>query len=135
MLAVARNDRGRRCPLADSACVGSFRSLAEVTFYGAAEFPSRMRLVLAWLQVGGPPGFFRMVITETDLRIEGRWLPLRALLPARRCRLSDLVSARLRGGLVILYFTDDQWWSMWSFKAEQILRELGSRGVPTTRDP
>ncbi len=94
-----------------------------------------MRLLLAWLQVGGPPGFFRTVIADTELRIEGRWLPLRVLLPSRHCHLSDLVSARLRGGLVILYFADDQWWSMWSFKAERILRELESRGVPTTRDP
>jgi len=73
--------------------VRSIVAVSEVTFYGNAEFPSPMRLVLAWLH--GPPGLFRMVITDTDLRIDGRWRPVRVLLPIRRCRLSDLASARL----------------------------------------
>ena len=109
--------------------------MSEVRFYGAAEFPCRIRLLLAWLQTGGPPGFFRLVITDTDLRIEGRWRVVRELLPSRACRLSDLVSARLRGGLVIFYVPNGEWWSMWSFKAEQIIQELELRSVPVTRDP
>lgn len=108
--------------------------MGEVVFKGAAEFPSPVRLLLAWFQTNGPPGLFRLVLTETDLRIEGRWLPLRAVLPTRRCHLEELVSARLRGGLVIFYLPNDEWWSIWSFRAETLIRELELRGVSATRD-
>jgi hypothetical protein len=111
----------------------------DATFHGAAEFTSRARLPLAWLQTWFhttvAPDLFRIVITDTDLRIDGRWRSVRALLPSQSCKLSDLVSATRRERLVVLKFRDDEWWSVASAKAEQIIRALEAREVRVTIDP
>ena len=81
------------------------------------------------------PALYRIVVTDTELRIEGRWRPLRALMQPRTCSLDEIESARLRGTLVILYLPRDEWWSIsTATKAQKIIGELESHGVQVARD-
>jgi hypothetical protein len=124
-------------PVRDHEPAGSYDPcVSEVSFPGLPEFSDATRFgALLWLGLRGPPYPFRLVITDSAVRIEGRGRVLRALLPARCRALQDVVSARLRGTLVILYFRNDAWWTFSSMmRCRKIIRELEQRGVPTTQD-
>ena len=103
----------------------SFRGIVEFS----GESPVVAALSVTWFPV------YRLVITDDTVRIEGRWRLLRSFLPTRRSSLDALASARLRGTLVLLYFPNDEWWSISAgVKCTKILQELESRGILVTRD-
>ncbi len=109
--------------------------MQQATFHGAAEFGSYARLPLAWLQTTGmgvSPDFFRIVIADDGVHIDGRWRSFRALMPRTSCALGDIVSVTKRERLVILNFADDDYWSIRSTKADDIIRALEARQVPIT---
>ena len=109
--------------------------MGEVAFRGYAEFSDAgVFVAILWFTLRGPPYPYRMVITDTAVRIEGRRVP-RAILPSRSCEIDELVCARLRGTLVILYLSNDKWWTLSTVtKGKKIVRELKSRGVTITQD-
>jgi hypothetical protein len=128
----------RRVPIgrygARLAVLGISAEVTETKFRGVVEFSGEGPTV-AMLSFTFFP-FYRLVISDDSVRVEGRWRLLRSLLPSRSCDLDKLVSARLRGTLVILYLPNDEWWSVSSgMRSTKIMRELESRGVSTTRDP
>ena len=107
--------------------------MAEVGFRGIVEFSGESPVVAALSATWFP--LYRLVITDDVVRVEGRWRLLRSFLPSRRSALDALASARLRGTLVLLYFPNDEWWSISAgMKCTKIMRELESRGIPVTRD-
>ena len=106
-----------------------------MTFPGLADFSDAGSLAAVLSLMRGPPYPYRIAITDETVRIEGRGRVLRALLPSRSCDIDELVSARLRGTLVILYLPNDAWWSVSSMsKSKKIISELRSRGVPVAQD-
>jgi hypothetical protein len=108
--------------------------VTEAKFRGVVEFSGEGPAV-AMLSFTMFP-CYRLVIADDTVRVEGRWRLLRSLLASRSCDLDKLVSARLRGTLVIVYLPNDEWWSVSSgMRCTKIMRELESRGVPTSRDP
>ena len=107
--------------------------MTEAKFRGVVEFSDESP-VLALLSLTWFP-LCRLVVTSDAVRIEARWRLLQSLLPSRTCDLDTLVSARLRGTLVLLYLPNDEWWSVSSgSRSTKIMGELESRGVSTTRD-
>ena len=111
--------------------------MSDVAFPGLAEFSDAQGLgALLWLTLHGPPYLYRLVISDSTVRIEGRWRLLRTALPSRSCAIADLLSAQMRGTLVIIHSSGGVWWSFsTASKGPTILHELEARGVPTSVDP
>jgi hypothetical protein len=107
--------------------------MADIAFAGCVEFSNETPL-FAW--VSSSFAFYRLVISDSDVAVEGRWRPLRKLIQTSRCTFPDLQCARLRGTLIILYLPHDEWWSISRVtKGAAIIRELEARGVRISVDP
>jgi hypothetical protein len=83
-----------------------------------------------WLQ-RGTPHLFHLSLTDSSATVEGRGRVLRAILPSRSRRLSDIESAEKNGRVVYLRFADGAWWTLDTLHhAAAIIDALVARSVP-----